>query len=188
LECESQLCQIGEDQNYWHLVFEQTPFYGESGGQVGDTGTVRVGDRTYDVVDTLHVNDRVVHLVKKAGDFPKNSTHYKLEVDQKRRRDTACNHTGTHLLQAALRRVLGEQVHQSGSMVSPERLRFDFTHYEKVSDDQLKKVEALVNEAIGMAYPVCTTVMAHDEAVATGAMALFGEKYVIGFGWSPSTR
>lgn len=177
LKCESKLCLIGEDQNYWHLVFDQTPFYGESGGQVGDRGTIQVGDRTYQVVDTLRMNDRVVHLVKKDGDFPKDSTQYILSVDRERRRDTACNHTGTHLLQAALRRVLGEHVHQSGSLVSPERLRFDFTHYEKVSDDQLREVERLVNEAIAMAYPVCTQEMAHDDAIASGAMALFGEKY-----------
>ncbi len=177
LECQSQLCLIGEDQDYWHLVFAETPFYGESGGQVGDAGTIAAGDRSFEVSDTVRQNDRIVHLVKKAGDFPRNLTQYTLAVAADRRRATAANHTATHLLQAALRQVLGDHVHQSGSLVTPERLRFDFTHFEKVTEDQLREVESLVNKAIGQALPVCTEERSYREAVAQGVTALFGEKY-----------
>jgi len=176
-ECQAKLCMIGEDQEYWHLVFDQTPFYGESGGQVGDTGVIVVDGREFTVVDTLRFNDRIVHLVKKEGEFPKRAPQYTLKVDRNRRMATACNHTGTHLLQAALRRVLGDHVHQSGSLVTPERLRFDFTHYEKVTEEQLREVEQIVNQVIGEAYPVTAREMAYQEAVDEGATALFEEKY-----------
>lgn len=176
-ECQATLCMIGEDQEHWHLVFDQTPFYGESGGQVGDTGVIVADGREFNVADTLRLNDRVVHLVKKDGEFPKNSAQYTLKVDRNRRMATACHHTATHLLQAALRQVLGDHVHQSGSLVTPERLRFDFTHYEKVTEEQLRMVENIVNQVIGEAFPVCVQEMSHQEAIAQGATALFEEKY-----------
>jgi alanyl-tRNA synthetase len=177
LNCQSGLCQLGEDQDYWRLVFEQTPFYGESGGQIGDTGRIRVGQAEFVVMDTVKLNDRIVHLVKKTGEFPKDATQFELAVDERRRLATACNHTATHLLQAALRQVLGSHVHQSGSSVAPERLRFDFTHFEKMTGSQLEQVEALVNEAIAQGITVCTEQKSYQEAVASGAMALFDEKY-----------
>jgi alanyl-tRNA synthetase len=177
LDCHSGLCQLGEDQDYWRLVFEKTPFYGESGGQTGDTGRIRAGQAEFAVVDTVKMNDRIVHLVKKAGEFPKNAAEFELAVDTPRRLATACNHTATHLLQAALRRVLGDHVGQSGSAVGPERLRFDFTHFEKVTEEQLAQVEGLVNEAIAQGIAVCTEQKSYREAVADGAMALFDEKY-----------
>jgi alanyl-tRNA synthetase len=177
LSCQSELCQLGEEPDYWHLVFKETPFYGESGGQVGDTGQIRVNQTEYQVVDTRRMNDRIVHLVKRAGEFPKNATQFVLAVDEKRRLATACNHTATHLLQAALRQILGAHLHQSGSSVTPERLRFDFTHFEKVTAEQLLQVETLVNEAIAKGITVCTEQKNYREAVASGAMALFDEKY-----------
>jgi alanyl-tRNA synthetase len=177
LSSQSKLCLYGEDQEYWRLVFDETPFYGESGGQVGDTGTIRAGQTELAVVDTVKGNDRIVHLVKKAGEFLRNITQFTLTVDERRRLATACNHTATHLLQAALRQVLGSHLHQSGSSVTPERLRFDFTHFEKVTDDQLGQVEALVNEAIARGITVCTEQKSYQEAVESGAMALFDEKY-----------
>ncbi|HBF35850.1 MAG TPA: alanine--tRNA ligase, partial [Firmicutes bacterium] len=177
LQVESSLAFIGEDQEYWQLVFAETPFYGESGGQVGDEGKILAGSVEYPVVDTQKMNDRIVHFVKKAGQPPQKSGHFQLRVDEKRRRNTACNHSATHLLQAALRKVLGEHLHQSGSYVTPERLRFDFTHFEKISDADLQKVEQLVNEGIGQAVPVCTLVKDYHDAVAGGATALFDEKY-----------
>jgi alanyl-tRNA synthetase len=177
LQVEARISMLGEDPEYWHLVFNETPFYGESGGQIGDTGKIVAQGSEYPVADTLKLNDRTVHLVKKSGQFPKNSACFTLIVDQKRRRDIACNHSATHLLQAALRKVLGEHLHQSGSLVTPERLRFDFTHFEKISDHDLERVEQLVNEAIAQAIPVCTELKSYREAVSGGATALFDEKY-----------
>ncbi|HEY8464150.1 MAG TPA: alanine--tRNA ligase [Bacillota bacterium] len=177
LSGESTLCLFGEDQDYWHLVFKETPFYGESGGQVGDTGYIMVAGKKFRVSNTIKMNDRIIHLVKKDGQFPKDAPRFELRVEAKRRLATACNHTATHLLQAALRQVLGSHLHQSGSLVTPERLRFDFTHFEKVNTAQLSQVENLVNEVIAKGIAVCTEQMNYQEAVAQGAMALFDEKY-----------
>jgi alanyl-tRNA synthetase len=177
LSCQSGLCLRGEDHDYWHLVFAETPFYGESGGQVGDTGSIRTGQTELAVMDTVKANDRIVHLVKKTGEFPINATQFTLTVNAERRLATACNHTATHLLQAALRQVLGSHLHQSGSSVTPERLRFDFTHFEKVTEAQLEQVETLVNEAIAQGIAVRTEQKSYQEAVDSGAMALFDEKY-----------
>ena len=177
LQCQSRLCLLGEDQDYWHLVFQETPFYGESGGQVGDVGQVKVADREFAVADTVKVNDRIVHLVRKAGEFPRNATQFTLEVNQGYRQATACNHTSTHLLQAALRQVLGDHIHQAGSLVTPERLRFDFNHFEKITADQLREVESLVNKVIAASVTVCTEELSYQEAVKSGATALFNEKY-----------
>ncbi len=177
LECPGKLCMIGEDQDYWHLVFDQTPFYAESGGQVGDMGAITADGQEFAVADTVKLNDRIVHLVRKAGTFPKNTTQFMLSVAAERRQATAANHTATHLLQAALRQVLGDHVHQSGSLVTPERLRFDFTHFEKVTEEQIREIEGLVNQVISQSIPVCTQETSYQDAVAAGAMALFGEKY-----------
>ncbi len=173
---QAELCLVGEDEHFWSLVFNETPFYGESGGQVGDTGTVEADGRSFQVVDTVKQNDRIVHLVKKTGVLPKEG-YYSLKVDASRRRDTACNHSATHLLQAALRKALGAHVNQSGSLVTPERLRFDFSHFEKVSEEKLREVEGLVNEIIAQAVPVCAMEKSYQEAIGAGVTALFGEKY-----------
>jgi alanyl-tRNA synthetase len=173
---QTELCLIGEDDQYWRLVFGETPFYAESGGQVGDVGEIEAGGRIFQVVDTVKQNDRIVHLVKKEGASPKEG-NYLLTVDSKRRADTACNHTATHLLQASLRKILGEHVNQAGSLVTPERLRFDFSHFEKVPEAKLRQIEDLVNEAIAQAIPVCVMEMSYQEAIASGVTALFGEKY-----------
>jgi alanyl-tRNA synthetase len=177
LELESKLCMFGEDTDFWRLVFKETPFYGESGGQIGDTGIVVVNGREYPVVDTLKTNDRVMHLIQKTGECPKKDASFKLRVNNQRRQATANNHTATHLLQAALRQVLGEHLHQSGSLVTPERLRFDFTHFEKISQSDLERIEAIVNDVIRQALPVTKIEMSYQDAVATGATALFDEKY-----------
>jgi alanyl-tRNA synthetase len=176
LSGEAELCLIGEDENHWHLVFDETPFYGESGGQVGDTGTVEAGGAVFQVEDTLKRNERIVHLIKKAGSLPREG-RYTLKVDSNRRRDTACNHSATHLLQAALRQVLGGHVNQSGSLVAPERLRFDFTHFEKIPEAKLHEIEDLVNQVIAKGIPVRAEEKSYQEAIASGVTALFGEKY-----------
>ena len=174
---EAKVCQIGSGSDYWQLVFDKTPFYAESGGQCGDTGIIQAGGREYPVVDTVKMGERIVHLVEKGVSFPQDLKTVTLLVDPRLRRATANNHTATHLLQAALRQVLGDHVHQSGSLVTPERLRFDFTHFEKIAESDLRKVETIVNEVITAGLPVSKVEMSYPDALASGATALFGEKY-----------
>ncbi len=158
------------------IVLDKTPFYAESGGQVGDTGTLQVGDEKIEVLDTKKENDLIVHFVSK---IPKDLEGIIIaKVDVERRNQIIYNHTATHLLHAALRQVLGEHVQQKGSLVSDKILRFDFSHFSKMSSDELLKVEKIVNTKIreniqkqeGRNIPI-------EEAKANGAMALFGEKY-----------
>jgi alanyl-tRNA synthetase len=162
------------------LILDKTPFYAESGGQVGDSGTL-VTDRgtVLPVVDTIKWNDMTVHIVKSDSPFDAEELKKPLqaEIRPDDRSHTRRNHSATHLLQAALRKVLGTHVQQSGSRVAPESLRFDFTHHKAVSSDELRKVEELVNEWVLADYPVTTVVKSTDEAKKEGAMALFGEKY-----------
>ena len=161
------------------LVLNQTPFYGESGGQVGDTGIIK-GPKgaIFRVTDTQKkLGDLFVHIGKvEAGSF-KAGDAVELEVDHARRLATRANHSATHLLHEALRQVLGTHVAQKGSLVSPDRLRFDFSHTKPMSAEEIKAVEDMANAVLIENTPVVTRLMALDEARATGAMALFGEKY-----------
>jgi len=161
------------------LVLNQTPFYGESGGQVGDTGIIK-GPKgaIFRVTDTQKkLGDLFVHIGKvEAGTF-KAGDAVELEVDHARRLATRANHSATHLLHEALRQVLGTHVAQKGSLVSPDRLRFDFSHTKPMSAEEIKAVEDMANAVLIENMPVVTRLMALDEARATGAMALFGEKY-----------
>jgi alanyl-tRNA synthetase len=160
------------------IISSQTPFYGESGGQVGDHGVIRGKGFLMEVRDTIRpVPELIVHkgLIKQGEG--KVGARITLEVDSERRQATARNHTATHLLQAALRKVVGGHINQAGSLVSPERLRFDFSHYEAIEPDTLEQIEALVNQRIWEDTPVLTEVMATEEAIEKGATALFGEKY-----------
>ncbi len=177
IKSEAKLLRISVNPDYDYLVFDQTPFYGESGGQVGDTGVIIADGREYQVIDTKRQQDLIVHQVAKHGEFPKNLASYTLVVDQQRRQAIASNHSATHLLQAALRQILGAHLHQAGSLVTPERLRFDFTHFEKISETQLSQIEDLVNEVIAQGLSVQTVETSYQEAVDQGATALFGEKY-----------
>jgi len=160
------------------LVLNQTPFYAETGGQVGDRGFLYRGeDRVAEVVDTYYpVQGLIVHKIKPYAPLDEGTAVH-AEVDAARREATRRNHTATHLLHAALRRVLGIHVKQAGSVVDPGRLRFDFTHYTAVDADELAEIERLANEEIFANVPVTTDVMDLDSAVSSGAMALFGEKY-----------
>jgi alanyl-tRNA synthetase len=160
------------------LVFDRTPFYGESGGQAGDSGFILDSDRKIaEIVDTQKPVDGLhVHIVKDTSNL-KAGNNYQLVVDDKARGLTARNHTATHLLQAALIEVLGDHIKQAGSFVGPERLRFDFTHPEAVTKEQLREVEKLVNNEINKSTDVCAEVMTKDQAMKKGATALFGEKY-----------
>lgn len=161
---------------HYQLVFSKTPFYAESGGQVGDKGWIRTGEHSIEVVDTVKENDLILHITKK---LPENiEGEYALEVDVTRRKDAERNHSATHLLHAALRSVLGDHVVQKGSLVAPDYLRFDFSHYEKISDEQLERIEALVNQKIRENIPLKEQrSIPLDQARAEGAMMLFGEKY-----------
>jgi alanyl-tRNA synthetase len=159
------------------VVLDCTPFYGESGGQVGDTGYLSADNVRVEVANTTKSSDQHLHHVKVLKGSVKCGDKLSAEVDAAVRQRTRLNHSATHLLHAALRRVLGEHVQQKGSLVDSQRLRFDFSHPEGVSQQQLKTIETLVNEQIRANTPVQTRLMSMDDAVASGAMALFGEKY-----------
>jgi len=160
------------------VVLDRTPFYAESGGQVGDRGEIVAGAAVFAVRDTQKLpGGAYAHIGRmKKGSLDIN-VQAEAHVDEIARRATALNHSATHLLHAALRKVLGEHVTQKGSLVEPERLRFDFSHFQPLSREQIAQVEALVNEQIRANAPVETDVMSFEEARSVGAMALFGEKY-----------
>ncbi len=159
------------------IVLEQTPFYAESGGQMGDSGIISTADSRFEVTDTQKAGNAFLHIGRMVKGSLNVGDSVEIQVNADARRDTAYHHSATHLLHAALRQVLGDHVQQRGSMVSEERLRFDFAHFEAMSADEISRVEDIVNEKIRENIPVETRVMAIDDAKAIGAMALFGEKY-----------
>jgi alanyl-tRNA synthetase len=159
------------------VVLDRTPFYGESGGQVGDTGYLSAGDTRLEVTDTAKASDHHLHHVKVLSGVVRVGETLLAEVQADVRQRTKLNHSATHLLHAALRQVLGDHVQQKGSLVDSERLRFDFSNPEAVSAQELKAIEAMVNDEIRANTKVTTRLMSMDDAVAAGAMALFGEKY-----------
>ena len=161
---------------YYELVLDNTPFYGEMGGQVGDQGVLVSENETIEVIDTKRENNQSIHIVR---ELPKQiDADFMACVDTEKRNASAANHTATHLLDYALKQVLGDHVEQKGSFVSPSTLRFDFSHFEKVSDEQLRDVERIVNDMIRQDIPLDehrNTPL--EEAREMGAIALFGEKY-----------
>jgi alanyl-tRNA synthetase len=159
----------------FQLVLDTTPFYAESGGQVGDTGELIFPNESIQIVDTKKEDGLTIHF---AEVLPENiSAPVHAKVDAVKRTDTTIHHSATHLLHAALREVLGTHVAQKGSLVNEEHLRFDFSHFAKVTDEEIARIETIVNEKIRENIPVVINNMLKDEAVALGAMALFGEKY-----------
>ncbi|MGC4233169.1 MAG: alanine--tRNA ligase [Niabella sp.] len=163
----------GKEQ--YQLVLEKTPFYAESGGQVGDKGKLIINDEELIITDTKKENDLIIHFTDR---LPENIDQpLRAIVDTEKRVYTTYNHTATHLLHAALKQVLGTHVNQKGSLVSPDVLRFDVSHFAKITDDELRQVERIVNEKIRENLPVTIREMPKDEALKLGAMALFGEKY-----------
>lgn len=159
------------------VVLDRTPFYGESGGQVGDSGYIESGSSRAEVRDCQKQGDSHLHIVHVLQGTLRVGNTIKAKVDENVRQATALNHSATHLLHAALRKILGEHVTQKGSLVDSERLRFDFSHFEAVKPEQLKEIEILVNDQIRANSAVTTDHCNMDEAKAKGAMALFGEKY-----------
>lgn len=160
------------------IIVNRTPFYATMGGQQGDTGVITCNGSVFEVIDTIRLKGgRVGHVGKvTAGSFNVGDK-VTLTVDEKKRIDTAKNHSATHLLQEALRIVLGNHVEQAGSLVTPDRLRFDFTHFQPMTEEEIEKVEAIVNEQIAKSIDVETKVLAIEDAKKTGAKALFNEKY-----------
>ena len=159
----------------FQLVLEATPFYAESGGQCGDTGSLDFGGEVIVVTDTKKENNLIIHF---ADNLPANiSLPVTAKVNWDKRHSTAVHHSATHLLHAALRQVLGKHVAQKGSLVNDEQLRFDFSHFAKVSEEEIVQIESIVNQKIRENIPVHIKEMHKDEAIALGAMALFGEKY-----------
>ena len=159
------------------LILDTTPFYAESGGQIGDTGVIDSKTASFTVLDTQKSGKANVHFGKLESGTLKVGDKVTANVDGERRAATVLNHSATHLMHAALRRVLGDHVQQKGSLVAPDRLRFDFSHYEAVSKDELQQIEDMVNEQIRRNIPAETKLMGYDDAIASGAIALFGEKY-----------
>jgi len=174
----NEIVSFANQEDEIEVITESTPFYGEAGGQVGDRGLIFHEAFTLEVFDTIKpFEDFIVHIGRIKRGFIREGMEVTLKVDRDRRKAIALNHTATHLLQAVLREVLGEHVHQAGSLVSPERLRFDFTHFAPLSREDLYKIESFINRKIRENLEVVTTIMNVEEALRMGAMALFGEKY-----------
>ncbi len=177
-----------KSKKLYHLVFNYTPFYAEGGGQIGDTGTIELNGEKIHILDTQKENNVIIHKVSK---LPTDlSGSFKAQVDSSRRENITRNHTATHLLHHVLRKVLGDHIEQKGSLVNQNHLRFDFSHYEKLSDEQIEEIEKTVNNLIRCNFPLFEHKdVPMDEAISMGAIALFGEKYgdlvrVIKFGGS----
>ena len=165
----------GKGKEQFQIVLAKTPFYAESGGQVGDTGSLLVSGQVIDIVDTKKENDLIIHFTEHIP--AELNGEVTAKVDASRRKNISIHHSVTHLMHAALQQVLGNHVAQKGSLVNDQQLRFDFSHFAKVTDEELQKVEKIVNEKIRENVAVVIKSMHKDEAIALGAMALFGEKY-----------
>jgi alanyl-tRNA synthetase len=162
-------------KEFFQIVLDTTPFYAESGGQVGDTGELVFEEEIIPVVNTKKENELILHFTEK---LPSNiEADVSAKVDIEKRRKTAVHHSATHLMHAALRKVLGTHVQQKGSLVNEDYLRFDFSHFSKMTKEEIEKVESIVNEKIRENIPVVIKQMPKEQALKTGAMALFGEKY-----------
>jgi len=180
LVCESKIVKYrnvkSKGKSFYQIVLDKTPFYAESGGQMGDTGELKNINDRIEIINTVKENNLTVHL---ALSLPDNlTTVFVAQVDEEKRISIQNNHTATHLLHYALRKVLGTHVEQKGSMVASDRLRFDFSHFSKVEDTQLREIETIVNQLVRANVPLCVMQdIPMQEAVEMGAMALFGEKY-----------
>jgi len=177
LKAETEIVKYAEKEGEIHIVLEKTPFYAESGGQLGDRGIIVGKDLELQVIDTQKEGDEIIHICVPKKFDKIRSAKIIADVDEKWRYPTMRNHTATHLLHAALRRILGDHVQQAGSLVAPDRLRFDFTHFKKIKREELEEIEWLVNEKIQEDLSVKVVQTKFRKAKEMGAMALFGEKY-----------
>jgi alanyl-tRNA synthetase len=192
LECDAGVASLGPARleraakvggSAIEFTTDRTVFYPEGGGQVGDAGLAMFGDVSVEVVDTYRQGDHIAHVIRVPGigedviDELSAHPNGHLRVDRERRYATMRNHTATHLLHTALRRVLGEHVTQAGSLVAPDRLRFDFHHFQALKPEEVAEIERTVNDAVMEDMAVSARQLPYKEAIAAGAMALFGEKY-----------
>ena len=178
LTTENEIVDALTEDEKGTVFVEETPFYATMGGQEGDKGVIELGDAQFVVEDTIKLRGgKVGHVGRLTKGMLKTGDVVTLKVSAKDRADTCKNHSATHLLQKALKTVLGSHVEQKGSLVTPDRLRFDFAHFQAMTQEELDQVEAMVNEEIQAALPVVTEIMSIEDAKKTGAMALFGEKY-----------
>jgi alanyl-tRNA synthetase len=179
LESESRILKYrkvtAKGKTAYQVVLDRTPFYAESGGQVGDRGWLQSGNDRIEVIDTKKDNDLIIHFTLSIPSDP--TAPVQAMVDASLRELTTVHHSATHLLHSALRQVLGNHVAQKGSLVNAEQLRFDFSHFAKVTDEEIERIEQIVNEKIRENIPVVIKSLPKEEALALGAMALFGEKY-----------
>ena len=177
LKNDEEVDSLSEGEN-GEIFVGVTPFYGEVGGQIGDAGEIETESGLFEVWDTQKpLDDLFTHIGKLKKGQIKVGDIVTLKVDRTARRATEAHHSGTHVLQAALKQVLGDHVKQSGSLVNPERLRFDFTHFSKIEEDEMERVEQIANAYIRENLPVTTTILPKEEAMKTGATAVFDEKY-----------
>ena len=175
---DNKFVEVAKSGDEIEIITNQTPFYGESGGQVGDQGTIQTAECKINIIDTQKkVGDLFVHVGKIAKGFIKIGERVNLSIDTIRRNNSKANHSATHLLHESLRRILGKHVTQKGSLVSSERLRFDFSHNKLIEKDEMNKINKIVNDFIIGSSDVQTRIMTPKEAVGLGALALFGEKY-----------
>jgi alanyl-tRNA synthetase len=168
--------EVGEGEEV-EIVLDKTPFYGESGGQVGDKGVIKTDSLSVEVINTKKFGDMLIHVGTVKKGLLRRGMSVQIRVDENRRKSIMRNHTATHLLHTALKAVLGDHVKQAGSLVAPDRLRFDFTHFFAMKERELGDVEKIVNEKIIENIPVDVTETSLDDAISSGVTALFGEKY-----------
>ncbi len=175
LVTDSQIIEYASDGDKIYLVLDQTPFYAESGGQVGDRGKISGENISLDVIDVKNENQSIIHVCQ--GVFQYSSSSIKCSVEKTFRDKVRNNHTATHLMHKALKNILGNHVNQAGSLVHPDYLRFDLTHFEKITEEQIEKIEKMVNSQILANTKLDVSIESYDDAKNQGAEALFGEKY-----------
>ena len=177
LELESTIIKYRQVDKHYEYVLKETPFYAESGGQVGDNGKIFNNDYSLDISDTIKIGEDIVHISEEYNENIVKNNKVRCVVNLSDRNKIKCNHTATHLLQASLKTVLGDHVQQAGSLVDSQKLRFDLTHYNKITKDEIRKVENIVNEKIQQNIDLKVSIMDFDKAKESGAIAMFNEKY-----------
>ena len=177
LELNSKIIKYRTVESGYEYVLDETPFYAESGGQIGDQGVIFNEEYKINIFDTIKIGEDIVHRSKDFDEKILKSNSVSCQVDSKRRNDAKSNHTATHLLQSALKNVLGSHIQQAGSLVDPDKLRFDLTHYNKITREEINQVESLVNDKIKENIKLDIKIMNFDKAKESGATAMFNEKY-----------